>query len=282
MRYHGSKYRLAEFIQGFFPRHHTYVEPFGGGAGVLINKLRSKSEVYNDADGDIVNFFRVLQNKNDSAELMRLLAVTPYARNEFDLACKAGHQECNNVVERARRTLIRAQMAFGSAGATEGGAGFRTDTARSSTPAQLWAAYPPFVEQFRVRLQGVVIENRAALDVIAAHDRPDTLFFCDPPYLHGTRSTTRAYRHEMTEADHIALLDALKSADGMVVLSTYENPIYTAHLKGWERHQSYASISGRLGSIRKIETLYLNPACAAQQYNPDFFSQQQPLNGGRR
>lgn len=69
LRYHGGKFRLAPWLLQFFPPHGCYVEPFGGAAGVLLRKPRVYAEVYNDLDGDIVNFFRVLrrplQNSRD-------------------------------------------------------------------------------------------------------------------------------------------------------------------------------------------------------------------------
>ena len=65
------------------------------------------------------------------------------------------------LVERARRTAIRAQMGFGSAGATKGSTGLRTDTMRKYTTAQMdWAAYPPVLLDVAERFQAVLIERR--------------------------------------------------------------------------------------------------------------------------
>src|SRR5690606_29837565 len=86
LRYHGAKFRLAPWIMGFFPPHRCYVEPFGGAAGVLLQKPRAYAEVYNDLDGDVVNFFRVLRNPLTRARLIEQCALTPYAKEEFDQA----------------------------------------------------------------------------------------------------------------------------------------------------------------------------------------------------
>lgn len=185
LRYHGGKFRLAPWIMSFFPPHGCYVEPFGGAAGVLLQKPRVYAEVYNDLDGDIVNFFRVLRDPGQRQDLIEALRLTPYAREEFEQSYSA----TDDPLERARRTCVRAAMGFGSAGATKGSTGFRTDTRRKYGTAQHnWAAYPDAVGAIGERFAGVLIEHRDALQVMRAHDGLDTLFFVDPPYVHATRS----------------------------------------------------------------------------------------------
>ena len=264
MRYHGGKFRLAPWVMGFFPEHHTYVEPFGGAAGILMQKKPSQSEVYNDLDGDIVNVFRVLQNPELSTQLTEKLRVTPYAREEF----VTSYEESTDPVEQARRTLIRSSMAFGSGGATKNRSGFRVDSARNGTAAQLWPKYPALIKQFCDRLQGVIIENKDAIGVIENHDRQDTLFYVDPPYVLNTRragSKTKIYRHEMTDDQHQDLIQALVNIKGFVVLSGYDNEAYNDLLQGWEKHQKEATIAGNRGSSTRTECLWLNPACAEIQ-----------------
>ena len=51
VRYYGGKAALAPWIIAHMPPHDVYVEPFGGGAAVLLQKSRSATEVYNDLDG---------------------------------------------------------------------------------------------------------------------------------------------------------------------------------------------------------------------------------------
>src|SRR5690606_36400469 len=201
MRYHGGKWKLAPWIIGHFPRHRIYVEPFGGGASVLMRKPRSYAEVYNDAWGDVVNVFRVLRDQPD--ELARLLHLTPFSREDFDLCSERAHDP----IEQARRTIYRSLAGFGSA-AVNGKytTGFRANSNRSgTTPAQDWMNYPPHVRTFAERLRGVVIENRDAWDVMRQHDSPETLHYVDPPYMHETRNMRRgnaAYEREMTAEDH--------------------------------------------------------------------------------
>jgi DNA adenine methylase len=83
LRYHGGKFRLAPWLTSFFPPHRVYVEPFGGGASVLLHKNRAHSEIYNDISDEIVNVFRVLRDPVMAARLSRLVRLTPFSRVEF-------------------------------------------------------------------------------------------------------------------------------------------------------------------------------------------------------
>lgn len=262
MRYHGAKFRLADWVMQFFPPHDTYVEPFGGAAGVLLQKPRSYSEVYNDLDSTIVNVFRVLQDPATALLLKRKLESTPYAREEFELA----YQHTSDPVESARRTLIRASMGFGSAGATKHKTGFRVDTAREySTSAHLWPRLPQELLLFTERLKGVLIENKPAVDVIKNHDRSNTLFYVDPPYRFDTRQMgnhRHYYNHEMTDDQHQELLQELIKLDGMVVLSGYDSEQYNDTLTDWTRHATSARISSWRGTGTRTEMVWVNPRCA--------------------
>lgn len=272
IRYHGGKFRLAPWVVGFFPPHMTYVEPFGGAAGVLIRKPISYAEVYNDLDGDIVNFFRVLRDESQCLQLERALALTPYAREEFESAWK----QVADPVERARRTAIRAQMGFGSAGATKGCTGFRIDCRRKyGTSQHLWQEYSASIASIGLRFSGVLIENRPAIEVIKQHDAPDTLLYVDPPYMHECRvmrvdsGGSGAYRHEMTDGDHEQLLEALTGSASMIVLSGYDTPLYAKKLVGWSHYERGSRISSGRGSAVRIESIWTNPACqSALNSNP--------------
>jgi site-specific DNA-adenine methylase len=105
--WHGSKAKLASTILRYFPEHRTYCEPFGGSAAVLLAKEPSQIEIYNDADGALVNLFRVVRDSKLCAELARKLEHTPYSRTEFELA----REKCDDPVEAARRFIAPASIA---------------------------------------------------------------------------------------------------------------------------------------------------------------------------
>lgn len=261
LRYHGAKFRLAPWIMSFFPEHRCYVEPFGGAAGVLLQKPRAYAEVYNDLDGEVVNFFRVLRDPANRDALIEACLMTPYAREEFDEAWLP----TASPIEQARRLCIRAQMGFGSAGATKGVTGFRIDTKREYGTAQaLWTRYPQAIAAAGERFSGVLIENRPAIDVMRQHDGKETLHFVDPPYMHVTRvmrGSNRCYRHEMTDADHAELLECITSLSGFVVLSGYESDLYDSELRDWRKATTQSRISAGRGTALRTECVWINPAC---------------------
>lgn len=140
IRYHGGKFRLAAWVIAHMPAHTCYTEPFGGAAGVLIQKPRSYAEVYNDLDGEVVNLFRVLRDPELCLRLQEACYLTPYSRDEFS-AAKAPATE---PVERARRMVVRVCMGFGSAAGAGRNSGFRCDSRRKyATAAHLWERATP-------------------------------------------------------------------------------------------------------------------------------------------
>ena len=260
IRYHGGKFRLAQWVISHFPQHTCYTEVFGGAAGVLIQKPRAYAEVYNDLDGDVVNLFQVLRDKAQRDLLIEQLIFTPYSRSDFE----ESWQETPNPIEKARRLIIRAQMGFGSAGATKGITGFRIDTKRQYGTAQsLWAEYPEHLALIGQRLSGVLIENRPAIQVLKDHDGVETLHYVDPPYVFDTRydgaKTGRIYRHEMSNEDHVKLLNVLLELEGKIILSGYDCELYQDYLSSWKCTKTKARISSGRGTDTRTECLWISP-----------------------
>ena len=273
LRYHGGKWKLAPWLLTFFPAHRVYVEPFGGGASVLMRKPRSYAEVYNDLDDEIVNVFRVLREPATAEALRSAVALTPFSRTEFRASYGPPPAD---PVERARRIVVRSCMGFGSAAVNrDHRTGFRANSNRSeTTPAHDWVNWPHSVDGYVERLRGVVIENHDYRRVIAQHDSARTLFYLDPPYPFATRSFPRGavnpfcYRHEMQDDDHRELAVMLRGVAGMVVLSGYPCDLYDLELyPDWERRQVRAHAGGKVQSVR-TEVVWLNAACAAALRGP--------------
>lgn len=235
------------------------MEPFGGGASVLLRKPRSYAEVYNDLWGDITNVFKILRDRPD--EFTRAVYLTPFSRAEFECSSESSADP----LERARRTVYRSMGGFGSASVNgEHATGFRANSNRSgTTPAQDWRNYPDHVRSFADRLRGVIIECRNAIDVMKQHDSPETLHYVDPPYVRATRNMKRgnaAYQIELTDDDHVELSSCIRSLTGMVVLSGYRCALYDQLFADWRRVDRAALADG---AARRVESLWLNSAASS-------------------
>ena len=238
LRYYGGKWRLADWIVGHLPTHEGYVEPFGGAMSVLLQKPPSKYEVYNDADQEVVGFFRVLRERPD--DLVRAVALTPFSRAEVDLAC-APQDGTLDDVERARRLYVRAWQSIHGAPA-RGQMGWRHEITGASKRRNLdtWNTAPESLRAVAARLKAVQIECDDAFGVIPRFDRPGTLFYVDPPYVASTRGerwATCAYKHELGDAGHARLAAVLGGLQGMAVLSGYDCPLYDDLYtrNGWQK-----------------------------------------------
>ena len=260
LRWHGGKWRLAPWIVSLMPPHQVYVEPFGGAASVLLRKPRAKSEIYNDLDSAVVNLFRVLRGP-DADRLIREVALTPFARAEFEVA----YQPAGCPLEQARRLLIRSHMGFGSNG-HERPTGFRGKAYRAGKlPQHDWRDLPDVIAAVVDRLHGVVIESADARAVMARYDEPAALHYVDPPYLPETRDSGGDYAHELSVSDHADLLDFLRTLTGRVILSGYPSALYDNALPGWTRLER-AHLAD--GARKRTEVVWCN-------FDP--MSRQEPL-----
>lgn len=259
--YYGGKLSHLSRLLPLLPRAHTYVEPFGGSAAVLLNREPSPVEVYNDLDGEVVNFFRVLRKQPD--ELIRQISLTPYSRYEFALACERRTDVSN--VERARRFYVRINQSRGNMpNAIPSDWQYCVGQSRRgmSGAVSAWHGNIDGLDQVVGRLLRVQIENVSAADLIQRYDTPVTLFYVDPPYVLDARdkASTEAYVHEMTDEQHIALASTLKACKGKVALSGYAHPLYEELYEDWFVSQwgSRAANAGNGKAGTRTEVLWTN------------------------
>ena len=220
--WYGGKFSHLDWLLPLLPGCHHYCEPFAGSAAVLLNRSPSPIETYNDLDGEVANFFRVLRDKK--TELVEQIGLTPFSREEFELACR--FDTTVGQVERARRFYVRArQVRTGLAQTASLGRWANcknTSRAGMSGVVSRWLGGVEALPEIAERLLRVQIENRPALDIIRLYDDSGTLFYCDPPYVHETRGDDKAYSHEMTDREHRKLAEALNVAQGLVAISNYD------------------------------------------------------------
>jgi DNA adenine methylase len=258
LRYYGGKWKLAPWIISHFPPHKNYVEPCGGAASVLLQKPRSPLETYNDLDGNVVNFFRVLRDQPE--ELIRKIRLTPWARAEYELSLS--YQFGGDEVERARRFAIMQWMAV--AGQPSGWRKMHDYRARRGACA--FDLTNLDLESIAARLIGVQVESIDALDCIRLFDNDGTLFYFDPPYVMQTRTVATQYLIEVDNDFHIEAAALLRNAQGFVVVSGYACDLYTelyeAH--GWHRVDKEAQTNS---GGKRIESLWLSPRTHAALFD---------------
>lgn len=223
--WYGGKFSHLDWLLPLLPSCQHYCEPFAGSGAVLFNRQPSLVETYNDIDGEVVNFFRVLRSQKN--ELLEQISLTPFSREEFELSCQL--DASLSPLERARRFYVRArQVRTGLAQtATIGRWANCKNTSRSgmSGVVSRYLNGLDKLEWIAERLLRVQIENRPAIEVIKLYDSKDTLFYCDPPYVHSSRGDSKAYGYEMNDAEHENLAEVLNGVQGKVAFSNYDDPL---------------------------------------------------------
>lgn len=263
--YYGSKWRLSTWIRDFIPdRHDVYCEPFGGSAGVLLRKPPARLDVYNDLDAQVVNFFRVLRDDTTRERLINLLQLSPYAKSDFEEACRTSADPSFDPVEQARLLFVRGWQGYGPGGAsTDRAVGWARGTPSSLTDqVRSWLGAIPNLDFVAERMRTVQIEHDTAWSVMERYDSPETVFYVDPPYVRSTLSAGKGYRHDFADADHHRLAELLDSRQGMVILSGFDSPLYQELFGHWDRREKQALTVGRsaAGRVHRTEVVWLNAA----------------------
>lgn len=283
LKWHGGKYYLRKWIVDLMPPHLHYVEPYFGGGGILLardperdwmatgdEKLtaaeKGSSEVANDLHGELINFWRVLQNAEHFEAFQRRIELTPFSEAEFDVAleCSREPEYDRNAspIDRAVQFFILARQS--RQGLMRDFATLSRNRTRSRINEQVsaWLNVVDGLPDVHKRLRDVVILNQPAVDVIRKQDGLKTLFYCDPPYVHESRATTGQYAFEMTESDHADLLKTLSEIQGKFMLSGYPSELYTQWEKDcqWTRHEFEIDNKAASGKVKekKTECLWCN------------------------
>lgn len=274
LKWWGGKSYLAKKINALMASHLHYVEPYAGGLAVLLERdphdssrywgdkgyEQGISEVVNDINRELTNFWRVLQREDTFAVFQRRIEATPFSQVEWEDAEVRQHPIMDLDVEAAVAFFIRCRQSR-AGGFRDFATLSRNRTRRQmNEQASAWWTCVEGLPAVSARLRRVVILNQPAVDVIRQQDGPATFFYLDPPYLHETRASTEAYRHEMTEADHRELLAVIKQCRGMVMLSGYPNPIYDQEIAGWRREDILIDNKAAGGTTKRqmTESLWMN------------------------
>lgn len=260
--WYGGKFSHLDWLLPLLPEAQHFCEPFGGSAAVLLNRRPSPVETYNDIDGEVANFFRVLRDRKN--KLVEAIGLTPFSREEFESAINEPVHDVSDV-ERARRFYIRArQVRTGLAQKASAGRWAHcrlTSRAGMAGAVSRWLGAVEGLPLIAQRLLRVQIENDKATNVIKRYDSEDTLFYCDPPYPHDSRGDINAYGYEMTDDEHRELAEVLHKVNGRVALSSYRSKLMDELYGDWRCIEAPAKVVHSVKTFRQ-ELLWIN-------YEPD-------------
>jgi len=265
LKWHGGKHYLTEWIISLMPPRGDsdgylhYVEPyFGGGSVLLQNDPEGISEVANDLNGGLTDFWRTLQSTEGFNQFKRLVDAIPFSQAEYDEATVNSILRADGygeTVHRAATFFVRCRQSY--AGRMKEFTAVTKTRVRRGMNAEVsaWLSCVEGLPEVHARMRRVLILNRPALEVIRSQDGPRTLFYLDP--------TTGEYEHEMTEGEHAALLNALVSSresggslQGRFLLSGYRSDLYDSYAArfGWRRHEKAIHNHAAGGKKKRIMT----------------------------
>jgi DNA adenine methylase len=276
--WYGGKFSQLDWLLPLLPPCKHFVDVFGGSGAVVMNRPPSPIETYNDLDKDVVHFFRVIRDPDKLQELLRQLELTPYSREERTLAHLSLHRpesEELDEIERARRFFVLARQTV------------RGQVQLHSSPLGIWKFTRDAMSRgmagtvsswqygidglaaVAARFRTIQVENYPATRIIELYDTPDTLFYCDPPYVQDTRETShrrRDYTNEMSDSDHRDLAAALHKIRGRAAISGFPSQLYDELYGDWNKIMM-PRISGASAAYRqdgnkeasdRIEVLWTN------------------------
>lgn len=242
-------------ILSVFPKEFgRYIEIFGGSGAVLLGKEPSRFEVYNDIEGELVNFFRVVKNR--PAELLLDLDLLPLnSREEFSswLQFHDGGSEPTihltdqvEIIDRTvpaslrteaekLKTALRKRSDYRD---VRQAAAYLMRVRNSYSSSGRSFACQPFnvrtlfdqIREMSRRLENVIIEQQSFEQLIPHYDREESFFYADPPYY----DSEYVYDAEFTWDHHVLLRDTLTKCKGKWLVSQADCPEIRYLFKGYE------------------------------------------------
>lgn len=252
IKYFGSKFFMMKEIQAHFPkdiRNLSFIEGFGGGASVLFSKEPYGVEIYNDLDENVYSLFKVISDKQLFSEFKNKLDVTPYSRELRDEFKNDLKQEIS-LLDRAYKFFYVNRTSFNGCGGFASALDIRRNMNKSVSDYLSMVDYLPEIHQ---RFSRIVIEHLDINALLKRYNKEDVFYYLDPPYVHSSRKSLARYNCEMTDEQHIEMLNIILNHKSKFLISGYKNDIYNILLEnGWNEYSFKSPLSD------SIETLWWN------------------------
>ncbi len=223
--YYGGKQMLVKHLLVLIPDHRLYCEPFFGGGALFFAKPKSETEVINDLNGEVVNFYKVLQT--NYSELEKEVKSTLHSRELFNKAREIYKNP-------SKHSELKRAWAFWTL-TNQGFAGMVTSWGFGNTPSKeksLANKRDDFSVAYSERLRTVQIECTDALKVMERCDGKDSFLYLDPPYFNSDMGHYKGY----TEKDYTQLLEKAARLKGKFLLSSYPSPVLNRFIKKHRWH----------------------------------------------
>lgn len=249
--YYGGKQLMLPHILPNIPEHQIYTEPFFGGGAVFFAKEPSTVEVINDMNGEVINFYRVLQM--DFWKLNDMIQGTLHSRELYkDAMVVYERPHMFDPIRRAWAFWLCTNQAFST---KIGSWGY--DKLGNSMVKRLATRKVDFTIALRSRMEYVQIENNDALTVIESRDHESAFHYVDPPYIGSNQGHYSGY----TEGMYTDLLKLLSRVTGKFIQSSYHSEILADFVKRYQWHvrefEKPVSV-GTKKTKRKVEVLVAN------------------------
>lgn len=266
--YYGSKscnQPVGKWIISLLPweRESVYCEPFAGMLGVLLGRQPVASEIINDLDSNLTNWWRCVRDEQD--ELARLIALTPWSREVLQEMGEIVNNPPADISPVRRALALHVVLEQGLFKRMVGNVSWRLKVDPSGClSVRNWTGDE--IAPLAARLKYVQIENRDALKVIErVGEHPKSVIYCDPPY---PTAHTLQYKHREIDVKRMAAV--LKECKGRVAISGYRDEW---DCLGWERYEksSYAQIitGHKVSKSERVEVLWLNYTPPVEQRTLD-------------
>jgi DNA adenine methylase len=257
LKWHGGKEPIAGWIRSHFKPHKHYVEPYAGGLAVLLAGLPAPaiSEVVNDCNQRLINFWRVVAHPEDRLQFASVVTHLPVSEALWrDALTGLGKLHPCDHIDAACWFFIHCRQSM--AGRMSAWHPLSKTRTRRGINEQVsaWQGAVDDLETISYRLQRVALRCGEAIDVMVSEDSKHTLHYLDPPYLQSTRAAKEVYEHEMTEYQHLKMLMAAKAMQGQVFISGYCSELYDYELSKWKRHELKVANHAASGSTKRTMT----------------------------
>lgn len=255
LKFHGGKNYLSPWLITNCPTNVTKMELYDiyGGAGTFLARMpKCIKETYNDIDPELYNLFNNITNP----ELLIKISKIEYTKENFDYYL---NNNFTDNLDRAIKEIVIRRMSRGGLMKTFSYSNrLRGGQCGDVNSWQTWIKdLPKFVKRF----ENVIILNKNAKDIIIENiNNTNAFFFLDPPYLSITRTAKKTYRNEMTENQHIEMLEILKESESKIMLCGYYSELYKNHLNNWNMKTKTLANNSSQNTTKdsRVECIWLN------------------------